>query len=364
MSLSFAARHRLGDFELDAAFDAGPGVTALFGKSGSGKSTIVKIIAGLIRPRSGLVHVDGQVLTDTASGRFVPVHRRRVGYVFQEDRLFPHLNVRHNLSYAIGAKGGEFSGIVEKLNLGHLLDRDVGNLSGGERQRVSVGRALLSRPRILLMDEPLSSLDQGHKAEIVPFLESFRKISSVPVVYVTHALEEVAQFADHIALTANGRIRAAGTAAEIFSRGDLAREFGLFEAGSVLTTRVVAHDPAGGLSHLAHPSGQMWVPLLAAAVGSEARVRVRARDIVLGIGDVSGLSARNCLDCTVTALEPGDPPHIDIRLDAHGTTLLAWVTRDAANDLKLAPGLRVKALFKAVAFTKPGDPPQSAMLSP
>lgn len=357
MSLHFAARHRLGDFTLDAGFEAGAGVTALFGKSGSGKSTILKIIAGLIRPQSGLVQVGGVTLTDTASGRFEPIHQRRIGYVFQEDRLFPHLSVRGNLAYCGNTGADELTRIADSLGLHHLLGRTVAHLSGGERQRVSIGRALLSQPRILLMDEPLSSLDEGHKAEIVPFLESFRKLTSAPVVYVTHALEEVAQFADHIALTAEGKIRAAGTVAEIFARSDLGREFGLFEAGALLRARVAAHDRESGLSRLDHASGPLWVPLLRAAVGDMVRLRIRARDIVLAVGEIGKLSARNQLDCTVVALEQDDPPNVDVMLDAHGEVLLARVTPPAVADLGLAPGRAVKAVIKAVAFAKPGGLP-------
>ena len=209
--LSVDVRHRFGDFQLDARFTGRAGVTALFGRSGSGKTSLVNVIAGLVRPQHGRIDVDGRVLVDTAAGLFVPRHRRRIGYVFQEARLFPHLGVRGNLLYGCWFAGGprrrdDFDRVVAMLGVGHLLDRRPAALSGGERQRVAIGRALLSAPQILLMDEPLASLDQARKAEILPYIERLRDEAGVPIVYVSHAIDEGARLAGTVVLLGEGRV--------------------------------------------------------------------------------------------------------------------------------------------------------------
>src|ERR671931_1108660 len=205
--------HRLAEFELDIHFRSGRGLTALFGRSGAGKTSVVNAIAGLIRPQRGRIVVDGSVLVDTEKGLFAPTHRRRVGYVFQEGRLFPHLTVRHNLLFGRRfapdtARSIGFDDVVELLGIGPLLDRRPGRLSGGEKQRVAIGRALLARPRLLLMDEPLASLDARRKDEILPYLERLRDQASVPIVYVSHSVAEVTRLATTIVLISDGRVRA------------------------------------------------------------------------------------------------------------------------------------------------------------
>lgn len=207
MTLTVNIRHRLGAFALDAAFTAEGGVTALFGRSGSGKTSLIRSIAGLIHPDHGHVALDGRVLTDTDQNIFVPRHRRRFGYVFQEARLFPHLSVRHNLGYGRWfapktTDRDDFDSVVDLLGLGPLLERRPGKLSGGEKQRVAIGRALLSNPRLLLMDEPLAALDEERKAEILPYLERLRDETKIPIVYVSHAIAEVARLASRVVLCA------------------------------------------------------------------------------------------------------------------------------------------------------------------
>ena len=253
--LDVEIEHRLGSFTLDIRFTTGSGLTALFGRSGAGKTSIVNAIAGLIRPQRGHIAVDGAVLLDTARGVFVPAHRRRLGYVFQEGRLFPHLTVRQNLLFGAWfaprrANPGQagLDEVVELLGIGPLLARRPGRLSGGEKQRVAIGRALLAQPRLLLMDEPLASLDNARKDEILPYLERLRDHSRVPFVYVSHAAAEVARLATTIVLVADGRVQAVGPAAEIMGRAGQYPLAGGFEAGAVLTATVAAHDPGWDLT--------------------------------------------------------------------------------------------------------------------
>jgi molybdate transport system ATP-binding protein len=253
MALAVDIRHRLGQFLLDVQFKAEGGLIALFGRSGSGKTSIVNIIAGLTRPDHAYIEIDGTVLEDTGSRISVPRHRRRVGYVFQEGRLFPHLTVRQNLLYGrwfagIRAPGAEFERVVELLGVGHLSDRRPGRLSGGEKQRVAIGRALLAEPRILLMDEPLASLDEDRKGEILPYLERLRDQSRIPIVYVSHSVAEVARLATTIVLVAGGKVAAAGPTAAVMQRLDLSALTHLEDAGAVIEATVERHDDAAGLT--------------------------------------------------------------------------------------------------------------------
>ena len=253
-------QHRLAVFELDVHFRSGRGLTALFGRSGAGKTSVVNAIAGLIRPERGRIVVDGAVLLDTERGIYAPTHRRRVGYVFQEGRLFPHLTVRQNLLFGRWFAGrdpasAQLEDVVELLGIGPLLDRRPGRLSGGEKQRVAIGRALLACPRLLLMDEPLASLDARRKDEILPYLERLRDEADVPIIYVSHSVAEVTRLATTIVLISNGRVHAIGPVREVMGRADLYPLAGRFEAGAVLFVRVAAHDPRWGLTELAGSFG-------------------------------------------------------------------------------------------------------------
>ena len=248
MSLEVAIRHRQGDFALDVAFRSDAGVTALFGRSGAGKTTVVNTIAGLLRPQEARVAIDGHVLADTARGVSVPPHRRRIGYVFQDGRLFPHLSVRHNLLYgcwftARHERYGQLAQVVELLGIGHLLDRRPGSLSGGEKQRVAIGRALLASPRLLLMDEPLASLDEERKAEILPYVERLRDETGIPIVYVSHSVAEVARLATNLIVLSNGRVAAAGRTAEVMAQLKLSPLADRFDAEA--PSAAVAGEPAG-----------------------------------------------------------------------------------------------------------------------
>jgi molybdate transport system ATP-binding protein len=247
MTLAIHIRHRLGTFEIDARFEAGGGLTALFGRSGAGKTSIINVIAGLIRPAEATVSVDGVALLDTARGLYVPRHRRRIGYVFQEGRLFPHLTVRQNLLYGRwfappAERPGDLDRVVDLLGIGGLLDRRPGRLSGGEKSRVAIGRALLADPRLLLMDEPLASLDEGRKAEILPYIERLRDQSRVPIVYVSHSVAEVARLASTVVLLSEGKVAAVGPTSDVMQRLDLFPLTGRAEAGAVVEATVERHD--------------------------------------------------------------------------------------------------------------------------
>lgn len=341
---------------IDATFHAGAGVTALFGRSGAGKTTLVQMIAGLTRPDRGRIAIGESVLFDAEAGIDVPAHKRRVGYVFQDARLFPHLSVRGNLLYGprICRRRGrlgldEVSGL---LGLGDLLDRRPGALSGGETQRVAIGRALLSDPRILLLDEPLASLDGPRKGEILPFLERLKTEADLPIVYVSHAMEEVIRLADTMVLIDDGRVAAVGPVEEVTSRLDLRPLTGRYEAGAVVPTTVVAHDATYDLTTLELPGGgRMLVPRLHLTPGTALRMRLRARDVTLSLTAPEGASTLNVLPATVRDLAPADGAFVDVLVDA-GAPIWARVTRLSADRLDLAPGKRVYAVVKAGAIDR------------
>ena len=354
--LSVAVEHSFGKFSLDAAFDSAGGLTALFGRSGAGKTTLINAIAGLLRPDRGRIAVDGEVLTDSELGLFMPARRRRVGYVFQEGRLFPHLTVRHNLLYGrwFSPKRGsaaEIGRVVEMLGIGALLDRRPANLSGGEKQRVAIGRALLARPRLLVMDEPLASLDEARKSEIVPYIERLRDVAGVPIVYVSHQISEVARLATTLVVLNQGRVAAIGPTAAVMGRIDLFPLTGRAEAGAILSTRVAGHDAAFGLTMLRAAAGELRVPRLDLPVGAALRVRIRARDVMIALMPPQGLSALNVLPGIVAELGHADGgPIVEIRLDCAGEWLVARLTRRSVETLGLTPGRQVYAVIKSIAF--------------
>lgn len=358
MTLRVRVRKTLGDFVLDADFESAGRVTTLFGRSGAGKSTLVNLIAGLIRPDDGLIAIDGTVLFDSRSGIDLPTFRRRVGYVFQEGRLFPHLSVRRNLLYGMrrtphGDRWSAFDQVVDLLGIGALLDRRPASLSGGEKQRVAIGRALLASPRLLLMDEPLASLDQARKEEILPYIERLRDEMRLPIVYVSHSIDEVARLADTLVLMAEGKAIASGPVNQVLARLDLQPLTGQVERSVVLTARVISHDLSAATTLLAHPAGRLFVPLIASPAGTEVRLRVRARDVALAVGEPGLLSIRNRLSATVAEIADGIPPIVEVRLDIAGEPLIAAITRDAAVALDLEVGKPVTALIKVAAFDRP-----------
>jgi molybdate transport system ATP-binding protein len=356
--LELSVERRLGDVRL--AFDFAcetAGIVAVFGRSGSGKTSLVNMLAGLLRPDRGRIAVKGHVLFDSSAGVEVPPERRRLGYVFQEGRLFPHLSVRGNLTYglkrapAAERRIGEDQ-VVELLGLGSLLARRPHDLSGGEKQRVALGRALLANPRLLLMDEPLAALDQPRKEEVLPFIERLRDELSVPIVYVSHAMEEIVRLADTLVLVSEGKAVAVGSVEELTSRLDLRPLTGRYEAGAVLEARVAGHDKVFGLSELAFAGGRLRVPHVNLPIGSVLRLRVRARDVALALTPPADTSFLNVFPARVRDLDPADGPMVDVLLDAGGATLWARITARSRHQLGLEPGSRVHALIKAVAIDR------------
>src|SRR5215467_306317 len=336
--------HRLADFTLDVHYRAGRGVTALFGRSGAGKTSVINAIAGLLHPCKGRIVMDGAVLLDTEHDICVPPHRRRVGYVFQEGRLFPHLTVRQNLLFgrwfspARERRAANLNDVVDLLDLSALLDRRPGRLSGGEKQRAAIGRALLASPQLLLMDEPLASLDARRKDEILPYLERLRDEARVPIVYVSHSIAEVTRLATTIVLISAGRVHAVGPVREVMGRAELYPLAGRFEAGAVLAVRITAHDPRWSLTQLTGDFGKLTVPHLDAPIGTPLRVRIRARDVILAVARLTGISALNVLAAEVERLVPIEEGALEVQLRLGTERLLARVTRRSGEALGLAPG--------------------------
>jgi len=353
--LRIALRKRRREFELQAAFDAPtPGVIALFGRSGSGKTTLVEMLAGLLPPDEGAVQLSGSVLTDTARGIDVPPEQRRIGYVFQDARLFPHLSVAGNLRYGLKRAGRSprfigFEEVVGLLGLAALLERRPHELSGGERQRVALGRALLSQPQLLLLDEPLASLDLPRREEVLPYLEALRDRLSIPMVYVSHQFEEVLRLATYLVLLEAGRVLAAGPVDEISLRAELRRIVAPDLVGSVVDGTVAAVDAGGGTVELAVGSGRLKVSIPQLPLGTQVRVQLLARDIILATQPVQGLSVRNALLGTVTEITTDELASVLVKVDVGGPIVLARITESARQALKLAPGIAVWALVKAVS---------------
>lgn len=358
--ISFSCRLARPRFTLEADFSSPSGCTALFGASGSGKTTIARLIAGIERPDRGRIVVNDHVLVDTEAGRWEPIHKRRVGLVFQDGQLLPHLNVRQNLAYGRyfapgSAEAITFDDAVDLLGIAHLLAAYPATLSGGERQRVAIGRALLAAPRILVMDEPLASLDSERKQEILPFIERLRDEIGLPIVYVSHAVEEVARLANLVVRLADGRVIAQGPPADVFAAGPAEAPADRFEAISFLSGLVVRESPEFGIAIVAHPAGEIAVPALLPAGGGTVRVAIQATNVSLATEKPRNLSVRTVLAGRVNAISAGTGPSglVTIALEG-GDRLAASVTRHAIADLGLAPGREVYALVKAVSIDERG----------
>ena len=350
----------------------GTGVTALFGPSGSGKTTCLRAIAGLEHAvalrsaaRRNLVIINGETWQDDSQGIFVATHLRALGYVFQEASLFGHLSVAQNLAFgqkrvarvgsaqqnaSLGSGGPQaVDQAVELLGIGHLLARQPHTLSGGERQRVAIARALATRPQLLLMDEPLAALDAKRKAEVLPYLEKLHRELHIPILYVSHAMDEVARLADHLVLLEEGKVAASGPTAEVMTRLDLPLAHG-DAAGAVISAKVVSHDPGYHLTLVRFAGGDVTVPQQAVSVGQTLRIRVQARDVSLTLHRQTGTSIQNILPVTVTALSIDSPGQVMVQLDAGGSALLARVTARSVDALALEVGKPVFAQVKGVAI--------------
>lgn len=354
MSFALAMRHRFPGLQMDIGFEVpSSGITALFGPSGSGKSTIINAAAGLLRPDACRIEVDGQVLADTRAGVWLPPERRRVGLVFQDSRLFPHMSIASNLRFGMRrvAPGVvRFDDIVNLLGIGALLARRPHTLSGGERQRVAIGRALLAQPHLLLMDEPLASLDSARKAEILPFLTRLKTALRLPILYVTHALDEVVRLADSLVLIDAGHVVGFGPVSEVAARADLPlaqRD----DAAAVLTCRVDAHDPDRGLTWLTGGGASLLVPLLDLPLGVERRVRVPAREVILAGKPPEAISVQNMVPGTVRRIAQDVIRRtVVVEIALPSGTLLSRVTPDAVARLGLSPGSAILALVKSTSI--------------
>lgn len=341
-------------FALDAAFEVpASGVTALFGPSGSGKTTLLRCIAGLERA-SGTLHVNGATWQDETT--FMPVHQRPLGYVFQEASLFPHLSVRANLEYgykrvAPVERKVQFEQVVEWLGLSHLVERrDTQSLSGGERQRVAIGRALLVSPSLLLMDEPLSALDTASRQEILPYLERLHRELDIPVLFVSHALEEVARLADHLVLLQQGRVVASGALGEALARLDLPTAH-FDDAGAVIEAVVARHDEKYHLTQLDFPGGHLWVGRVDRPFGTRVRARVLARDVSIATQAPQGTSINNILNARIEEIRDEGPDKVMVRMTVgESQALLGRITRRSRDQLGLAAGMYVCAQVKSVAL--------------
>lgn len=348
------AKQRDG-FALDARFDAPtPGVVALFGRSGSGKTTAINIVSGLLAADSAYVELDGHVLTDTAVGISVPPEQRRIGYVFQEDRLFPHMSVLRNLQYGLKRTRAPrlsitFDKIVALLGLEHLLQRQPYQLSGGERQRASLGRALLSQPALLLLDEPLAALDAARREEVLPYLERLRDNLAIPMVYVSHQFDEVLRLATQIVLMEAGHVVAQGPLSDVSLVPELRAIVGPDSVGAVVDGIVTGVDASCGMAELRVGAGSLNVSVPSVSMGERVRVQLLARDIILATEEPRGLSVRNQLRGTITSIVEDEIDARLITVDVGGATVLSRVTRSAVEALELRDGSSVWVLVKAVS---------------
>lgn len=345
-----------GDFSLDVRFTAAsPGITALFGRSGSGKTTLVHLLAGLLKPSSGLIALNDEKLFDSGLRLNVPAHRRRVGCVFQDLRLFPHLNVAGNLRYGLRRAAAQsqritMERIVALLDLGPFLERRTWQLSGGERQRVALGRALLGQPRLLLLDEPLAAIDAARREEVLPYFERLRDELALPIVLVTHQFEDIVRLATDVVLMESGRVLAHGSLPAISLRPELTLLLGREGLGAVIEGRVVSIDGQSGLATVTAGASRLLVPADGLTVGHDLHLQLLARDVILATAPPVGLSVRNQLQGVITAINPEASHNVMVSLDASGLPLLARVTKAAALDLQLRVGQQLWILIKAVSL--------------
>ena len=362
--LSVDIQKHVGELQIAAEFESDVGgITALHGRSGTGKTSIVNMIAGLDTPDSGRITLGDLVLFDSNKGIDLPPHLRRIGYVFQEDRLFPHLTVRRNLLYGASRASHSdtvlnFDAVVDMLGIASLLDRQPHHLSGGEKQRVAIGRALLSGPEILLMDEPLVNLDMERRGEILPFIEKLRDATGIPVLYVSHATEEIIRLADIVVMISDGKSVAVGPVEDVMSRLDLRPLTGRYEAGAVLNVRVGEYSLDDGLSSLNFAGGALLVPQVDTPIGHDLRVRVRARDVSIALTPPHGISILNVFPGKILDMAETGTAQMDVLIDIalpggiEPCPLWARITRRSATELKLETGLVVHALIKAVAIDR------------
>ena len=353
MTLTVSIRHQFSGFNLDITFSAGSGVTALFGRSGAGKSTIAQAISGAFAPMEGHIALNEEVLFSSEQRINRPANRRGIGYVFQQDLLFPHFSVQGNLEYAqrygrSGTGTTNLSDVLDILGIDHLLYRRPAGLSGGERQRVAIARALLSNPSLLVMDEPLSALDDPRKAEILPYIERLRDHSKVPILYISHSVAEIARLADQVVAIDNGRLIKTGSATDVFADPNIVPQLGLQSAGALLTATIEKHED-DGLTKLQSASGAIYLPRLDAEIGQPVRVRVLAQDVMLSTVQPENISALNVIQGRVSTIKFGRGPGAIVSIENSGNTILARVTRRSVQALNLEIGSSCFAIIKSVS---------------
>ena len=362
--IKFDVHKQLDTLSIFAKFESqSHGVVALFGRSGAGKTSIINMFAGLIDPDCGHIEINDRTIFNSKVGINIKTEQRRIGYVFQESRLFPHMTVRANLVYGRKHSPSDHSPIdfdqaVQTLGLGHLLAQKPATLSGGERQRVALGRALLANPDILLMDEPLASLDAPRKAEILHFIEIVRDTFNVPIVYVSHAIDEIIRLADTLVLLDEGEVLAVGSVEELTSRVDLWHLTGRYDAGSVITALIKSHDTKYALTTLSFAGGTLRVPMIDANEGQSVRVKIRARDISLALQKPTGISQINILNGKIQEIGTGEgqgddikPHDINICVDI-GVPLWVRITKLSLDQMKLSVGKEVYALIKSTSIDR------------
>ena len=354
--MEISVTNKLGNFRLNATFQGvDSGVTALYGPSGAGKTSIVNMVAGLVRPDAGRIAINGLCVFDSARRIDLPPEKRRIGYVFQDGRLLPHLSVRSNLTYGmhrtpVGRRFVKFDQVVDMLGIGRLLRRRPARLSGGEKQRVAIGRALLTSPAMLLMDEPLASLDAARKAEVMPFVMRLGREFAIPILYVSHALDEILNLATRMVMMQEGRVLAEGDLEDLLSRSDLQSYFGPAESGSVISTVVDEPEDPFGLTRLRFGGHILKVQRIEAARGKSVRVRIPARHVAIALEPPRRTSFQNIFPGEIREIVDHGAPFVDVRLDI-GRSLWARITRQSLLDLNLTSGRPVFALIKSVAVS-------------
>lgn len=350
---SVSVSHQFNDFALKTEFEADRGITVLFGRSGSGKTSIIRAVAGLLRPDAGRVVLNNRILHDADAGIWLPAHKRRIGYIFQDARLFPHLTIRQNLSYGRWfaprrAQAENMDAIIDILGISHLLGRRPAALSGGEKQRVAIGRALLSGPELLLADEPLASLDQQRKQEILPLFERLRDEFDVPILYVSHSAGEVARLANKVVVVQGGKVIRQGRADAVLGDSGITPT-GVRSAGAVLDARVQRHH-ADGLTELEAGGLPLFLPDVGQPVGTRLRIRIAAKDVILSKAAPTGLSALNILPGQIEHIRAGDGPGAIISLRTPAGILLARITQRSVRQMGLAQGDGCHAVVKTLAI--------------
>jgi molybdate transport system ATP-binding protein len=354
--LDIDVKKRQGDFSLEAAFETdGAGVTALFGHSGAGKTTLINLIAGLLRPDTGHIQVNGRTLFDSQRGINVPPEKRRVGYVFQDSRLFPHFSVKTNLTYGMNRLSPseryiDYHQVVDLLGIGPLLKRGPATLSGGEKQRIAIGRALLASPMLLLLDEPLASLDAARKSEVLPFVGRLPQELSIPIIYVTHSVDEILNLSDYMVFLDSGRLIAADRIENVTTRPEFRRLTGQGQGGTIISTCVTSHDRTAGLTHLGFEGGSFKVPLLDKQIGSTLRVRIRPQDVALALEPPLRTSFQNIFPGRVETIEHDNRGYAYVGLNI-GHLLLIQITSIACAELQLEPGKSAFALIKSISVS-------------